>query len=58
MQAPDCPHISREFLEEEREVLGAEMFRQEHMCEFIGSGMNTFDRDLVEATLDDDIEPV
>ena len=58
VQATDCPRISGEFLEEVREVLGAEIFRQEHMCEFIGSGMNAFDRDLVEATLDDSLDPL
>jgi hypothetical protein len=50
--------ISKRFLEEQRRVMGADQFRQEHMCEFVGSGMGTFDRDLVEAALDDDVEPI
>jgi len=33
--------------------MGLESFRQEHMCEFVRSGMGVFDRDLVEAALDE-----
>jgi hypothetical protein len=56
--ATECKRISKEFLEEQRSVMGVDLFRQEHMCEFVGSGMGTFDRDLVEAALDDDVEPI
>jgi hypothetical protein len=35
--------------------MGLESFRQEHMCEFVGSGMGVFDRDLVEAALDESV---
>jgi hypothetical protein len=56
--ATECKRISKEFLEEQRSVMGMDSFRQEHMCEFVGSGMGSFDRDLVEAALDDDLEPV
>jgi hypothetical protein len=56
--ATECERISKEFLEEQRSVMGMDLFRQEHMCEFVGSGMGTFDRDLVEAALDDDVEPI
>jgi hypothetical protein len=58
VQATDCPRISKEFLEEQRSVMGSESFRQEHLCEFVGGGMGAFERDLVEAALDDDVEPV
>ena len=54
--ATECPRISKEFLEEQRSAMGLESFRQEHMCEFVGSGMGVFDRDLVEAALDDSFE--
>jgi hypothetical protein len=37
--ATECPRISKEFLEEQRSALGMESFRQEHMCEFVRSGM-------------------
>jgi hypothetical protein len=51
--ATECPRISKDFLEEQRSAMGLESFRQEHMCEFVGSGMGVFDRDLVEAALDE-----
>jgi hypothetical protein len=54
--ATECPRISKEFLEEQRSAMGMESFRQEHMCEFVGSGMGVFDRDVVEAALDEGIE--
>lgn len=53
--ATECPRISKEFLEEQRSVMGLESFGQEHMCEFTGSGMGVFDRDLVEAALDESV---
>jgi len=58
VEATDCPRITRDFLEEQRSVMGMESFRQEHMCEFLGGGMNAFDRDTVEAALDDYVEPL
>jgi hypothetical protein len=45
-----------DFLEEEREAIGGPRFAQEYMCEFIGSGLHVFDRDLVEGALDDGVE--
>ncbi len=56
--AVDCDRIPRDFLEEQRSVLGADHFRQEHMCQFAGSARNAFERDLIEAALDDDLDPV
>jgi hypothetical protein len=53
--ATECPRISKEFLEEQRSAMGLESFRQEHMCEFVGSGMGVFDRDLVDAALDESV---
>jgi hypothetical protein len=58
VKATDCPRISAEFLEEQRGDMGREMFLQEHMCEFLGSGVNAFDRDLVEKALDDEVDAV
>jgi hypothetical protein len=56
--ATECVQISKRFLEEQRRVMGADKFRQEHMCEFVGRGMGAFDRELVEAMLDDDLLPM
>jgi hypothetical protein len=58
VQATECARIDREFLEEERENLGAMWFRQEYLCEFVDSGASVFDRDLVEGALDDGLEPM
>ncbi len=54
--ATECPRIGKEFLEGERGSLGPECFRQEYMCEFVSRGTDVFDRELVEAMLDDGVE--
>ena len=56
--APDCPRILDAFLAEQRSVMSADDFRQEHMCEFVGAGDALFDRDLIEAAFDDDLDPI
>jgi hypothetical protein len=58
VQAYDCPRISSHFLAEQRSVMTSDSFRQEHMCEFLGSGGALFDPDLIEAALDYDLEPI
>jgi len=58
VNAADCPRIAKEFLEEQRAVMGAESFRQEHMCQFTSSGTEVFNRALVEAAIDYDLEPL
>ncbi|HXJ44686.1 MAG TPA: terminase family protein [Bryobacteraceae bacterium] len=58
VQATDCPRIHPEFLEEERSALGQAWFRQEYMAEFMDIGGGLFDRELVEAALTDELEPV
>jgi hypothetical protein len=56
--ATECPRIGKVFLEGERGSLGLEWFRQEYMCEFVSRATDVFDRDLVEAMLDDGVEPL
>ena len=56
--ATECSRIGRDFLEEERGVLGAAVFAREYMCEFLDCGAGVFNRDLVEAALDDCVEPL
>jgi hypothetical protein len=58
VQATDCARIPAAFLEKQRRDMGAARFDEDHMCAFIGSGMNAFDRDVVEAALDDDVEAI
>jgi hypothetical protein len=54
--ATECPRIGNEFLEEERRSLGPEWFAQEYMGEFVSRGTEAFDRELVEAMLDERVE--
>ena len=54
----ECPRISAEFLEEEREDLGQLWFRQEYLCEFVENGSGVFDRDVVEGALTDELVPL
>lgn len=56
--ATECARMSREFLEEQRSVMGVDAFRREHLCEFAGGGDAVFDRELVEAAMDEDVEPI
>jgi hypothetical protein len=56
--ATECPRISSEFLEEERSSLGADWFRQEYLCEFVNDGTMLFSPELVDAAMDDDLEPI
>jgi hypothetical protein len=51
--ATECAQIPASFLEEQRRAIPADTFRQEHMCEFIGTGENAFDRESIDAMLDD-----
>jgi hypothetical protein len=54
--ATKCPRISRTFLKEERLAMGDAWFRQEYLCQFVESNGGVFDRDLVEAALDEELE--
>jgi hypothetical protein len=56
--APECPRIRPGALEEQRNRITSDAFLQEYMCDFIGSGIGGFDRDLIEAALDDDLDPI
>jgi hypothetical protein len=60
IQAPatECARISSEFLDQERESMGDRWFRQEYLCEFAGADDSLFDRDLIDAALCDDVEPL
>jgi len=54
----ECPRIKSTFLEDERRVIGDAWFRQEYLCEFIDDRTGWFKRHVVEAALDDDLEPL
>ena len=56
--ATECPRISKAHLEEERRAMGAEWFEQEYMCGFTVNGAAMFGREMVEAAIDDNVEPL
>jgi hypothetical protein len=56
--ATECSRISREFLEEERKTMGPQWFEQEFLCGFVNNGTSMFARDVVEAALDECVEPL
>jgi hypothetical protein len=56
--ATECARIPKAFLEEERAVMGDWWFRQEYLCEFVDTEDSLFSRELVEAALSDEVEPL
>lgn len=56
--ATECARIPKEFLEEQRSAMGVQWFRQEYMCCFVDGTGTVFGRDLVEAALDESVEPL
>jgi hypothetical protein len=56
--ATECPRISARFLEEELATMGDRRFQQEYLCEFVQTESSLFDRDLVEAAISYDFEPL
>ena len=54
----DCPRISREFLEEERQTMGDWWFRQEYLCEFVETEDQVFTYDQVMMALSDEVKPL
>ncbi len=54
----DCPRITPEFIEAEREELGEYWIKQEYECEFIQTMDQIFSYDLVMAALDDGLPPL
>ena len=56
--APECPRISKEFLESERRSMPDSWFRQEYLCEFAETEGAVFRYDDVIAAMRDDIDPL
>ncbi len=56
--ALDCPRISEEFLENERQAIGDLWFRQEYGCEFLETVDQVFRYDDIERALSDEVEPL
>ena len=56
--AHDCPRISPEFLEEERQALGEWWFKQEYLCEFVETVDQVFSYDQVMTAITEEVEPL
>lgn len=54
--AEQCPRISREFLQEERESLGQWWFAQEYQCEFLDAESSAFRSQDIEHAFSDGVE--
>jgi hypothetical protein len=58
VKATDCPRISPEFLEEERQALGEWWFRQEYLCEFVETADQVFTYDQVMTAVTEEVKPL
>jgi hypothetical protein len=56
--ALDCPRISREFLDEEREALGERWFAMEYLCEFGESMDSVFNAEDIRRAFTDKVSPL
>lgn len=54
--ATECPRISKEFLEEERESMGEWWFQQEYMCQFMDAQTAAFRAADIERIVDPGVE--
>lgn len=57
VKGADCPRISKDFLEEERQALGPMRFSQEYECQFIDFETSVFNTDLIQQALTNDFQP-
>lgn len=56
--AYDCPRISREWLNAERERIGDWWFKQEYLCEFVETIDQVFSYADIQRALDDNVQPL
>jgi hypothetical protein len=56
--AAECPRISEEFLEEEREALPSHVYRQEYCCEFTDTEDSIFSHEMIQAAVTPDVTPL
>jgi len=56
--AEECPRIPKDFLQEERETLGEEVFRQEYACDFVSGDGALFDEAQIRARLSPRLAPL
>jgi hypothetical protein len=56
--ATECPRITSDFLEQERNSLGEWWYQQEYMCKFVEAEDQFFNYDEIMEALDDVIKPL
>lgn len=56
--AKECPRITPEFLEEERQALGDWWWRQEYLCEFVETIDQVFTYEQVTAAVTEEVKPL
>ena len=56
--AEECPRISPEFLEEERQALPSWVYRQEYECSFEETSDQVFTTDMVERAVTSEVKPL
>jgi hypothetical protein len=56
--ADQCPRISEEFLEEERDALPPFIYRQEYECSFEDTEDQVFTSELIDAAVTADVKPL
>ena len=54
--ATQCPRITREFLEEERQAMGEWWFAQEYECQFLDAETQPFGREDIERAFEEEVE--
>lgn len=48
MPATQCSRLSRQYLEQQRLLLGEAKFNQEYMCSFLDNSINPFSWDMLQ----------
>ena len=56
--AEECPRISEEFLEEERQTLPPWVYRQEYECSFEETEDAVFTTDMIDRAVTDEVKPL
>ena len=56
--APECPRITKEFLEKEEQKMPDWFFKQEYLCDFAETQNSMFRHDDITAMFTDEIKPV
>lgn len=56
--ADQCPRISKDWLERERQMIGDWWYLQEYFCEFVETDDQVFNYDDIQAALDPELKPL